>query len=275
MVRNVRGFIVALAVVAASAVAAQGSQQGPALARQAWMVNGIERTALIAAPNGTQARTPARHTPVILVFHGHGGTSLNAARTFRIHDAWPEALVIYPQGLPTSGQIVDPQGKLPGWQHVPGGEGDRDLKFVDAMLGWVTEKYGLDPAHTFAAGHSNGGSMVYVLWAARGDRFAALAPSSSVFRTEESRLAKPKAAFIIAGRQDPLVPFAAQERSLESVLRLNKAERTGEPWSGGAVRHVSSAGADVVSYIHPGGHPVPDDSGALIVRFFKIVDAAK
>src|SRR5580765_7228602 len=155
IVRIARAFIVSLAVVAASAAAVHGRQQTPGLARQTWVVDGIERTALIAAPSGTQARTPTGHTPVVLVFHGHGGTSLNAARTFRIHDAWPEALVIYPQGLPTSGQIVDPQGKLPGWQHVPGGEGDRDLKFVDAMLSWVTGKYGLNPAHTFAAGHSN------------------------------------------------------------------------------------------------------------------------
>lgn len=192
-----------------------------------------------------------------------------------MHEAWPEALVIYPQGLPTVGQLTDPEGQRPGWQHMPGGEGDRDLRFIDAMLGWVGEKYGLDPARTFAAGHSNGGSMVYTLWAARSDRFAAVAPSSSIFRPDVSAKAKPKPVFIVAGREDALVRFPAQQRSLQSVLRLNQADLTGQPWADGAVKHSSKVGADVVAYIHPGGHQLPADSGALMARFFKSLAVAK
>jgi len=207
--------------------------------------------------------------PLVIVFHGHGGSSANAARTFQTHTLWPQALVMYPQGLPTAGQITDPEGRLPGWQHVPGGERDRDLKLVDAMLAWAAKTYQVDSARQFAAGHSNGGSMTYVLWAARGDRFAAFAPSSSVFRRDVIRMAKPKPAFIVAGEQDPLVPFVAQRRSFDDVLSLNRAETAAESWFGGAVRHRSTGGADVIAYIHPGGHPMPNDAGALIVRFFQ------
>jgi polyhydroxybutyrate depolymerase len=210
-----------------------------------------------------------QQAPLVLVFHGHGGTSANAARTFNTHALWPEALVVYPQGLPTRGQVTDPEGKLPGWQHVPGGEQDRDLKFVDAMLSWAKEKYQVDSSRQFVAGHSNGGSMTYVLWAARGDRFAALAPSSSVFRADVIRMAKPKPAFVVAGHQDALVPFAAQRRSLDALLTLNQAAREGQAWSGGADRHSSRVGADVVAYIHPGGHQMPANTGSLIVAFFK------
>lgn len=237
--------------------------------RQTWTIEGVERSALVASPK-TRAVTESP-IPFVLVFHGHGGTSANAARTFRIHEAWPDALVVYPQGVPTVGQVTDPQGRLPGWQHRPGGEDDRDLKFVDAMFAWATEKHRIEPARTFAAGHSNGGSMVYTLWAARGDRFAAFAPSSSVFRADVIISARPKPVFIVAGRQDALVPFTAQERSLQGVLRLNQAGRSGEVWSGGTLRHASAIGADVVTYIHPGGHPMPPDAGSLMVRFFKSV----
>ena len=258
--------VLAAALLATSVLVARQRDQAPGLERHSWTINGAERTALVAIPKQPQPR------PItVLVFHGHGGNSLNAARTFRIHESWPEALVLYPQGLPTVGQITDPQGRLPGWQHVPGGEGDRDLKFFDVMLQWVAEKYGVDPSRTFAAGHSNGGSMVYTLWAARGDRFAAFAPSSSVFRLDVIARAKPKPAFIIAGKQDALVPFATQERSLQAVLRLNQADRIGTPWDGGAVRHASKTAADVIAYIHPGGHPMPADSGVLITRFLKSV----
>ncbi len=177
--------------------------------------------------------------------------------------------MIYPQGLPTVGALTDPEGKLPGWQQAPGVNGDRDLHLTDAMLAWATSRYAIDPARIFAAGHSNGGSMVYLLWAVRGDQFAAFAPSASVFRLNLISTATPKPAFIIAGKEDALVPFAAQQLSLAAVLRLDKAAPDGAAWSGGATKHASTIGADVIAYIHPGGHPMPDDAGALIVRFFQ------
>src|SRR5690348_2580927 len=165
MVRMRWVSVAAMLVLAAGVLSAQTRlpQQIAGLARQTWTIDGVQRTALVALPKGD-----AREVPLVFVFHGHGGTSLNAARTFRTHEFWPEALVVYPQGLPTMGQVTDPEGKLPGWQHMPGSEGDRDLKLFDAMLKWAGEKYSVDPARTFAAGHSNGGSFVYALWAARG-----------------------------------------------------------------------------------------------------------
>jgi polyhydroxybutyrate depolymerase len=261
----------ALLIAAAVTMTSAQGRGVAGLTSQTWMVNGVERSALIAAPatRGTDKGGP----PLVLVFHGHGGSSAQAARSFRLHEAWPEAIVIYPQGVSTVGQVTDPEGRQPGWQHRPGGAADRDLKFVDVMLTWAAERYAFNSAQLFAAGHSNGGSMVYVLWAARGDRFAAFAPSSSVFRLAEIKTAKPKPVFIVAGRQDALVPFATQQLSLAGVLRLNQAPREGQKWSGAAQRHTSAVGADVVTYIHPGGHPMPADSGALMVQFFKSVVA--
>jgi len=58
--------------------------------------------------------------PVVLVFHGHGGTARYAARTFALHRHWPEAIVVYPQGLNTPGRRTDPEGRRPGWQHAAG-----------------------------------------------------------------------------------------------------------------------------------------------------------
>ena len=271
--------IVLFAVMLGSGVAllAQGPAQGRAqtaaptgLVRQTWTVDGVERSALVAVPRGVES---AAHVPLVLVFHGHGGTSANAARTFRIHEAWPEAVVIYPQGLPTVSLLVDPEGRLPGWQSLTGDNGDRDLHLTDAMLAWAASHYPIDPARVFAAGHSNGGSMVYLLWAVRGDRFAAFAPAASVFRPALLARAAPKPALIIAGREDPLVPFASQQRTIDAVLRLNQAAPDGADWSGAARLHASTIGAVVVAYVHPGGHPMPADAGALMVRFFKSVAA--
>ena len=259
------------AIVTGSATLFAGPAQTKAvLETHTWKVNGVERTALVAAPRGDLS--PKSTVPVVLVFHGHGGTSKNAAATFRIHDAWPEALVMYPQGLPTEGQIVDLIGAYSGWQHLAGMDKDRDVHFVDEMLEWAGKQYRTEPEQTFAAGHSNGGSMVYVLWTVKPDKFAAFASASSVFPAVLLGGAKPKPAFIVAGRQDALVPFALQQWSLDGVLRIDQAEQADHEWIGDARRHAPLAaghGAEVIAYVHSGGHPMPSDAGELMVKFFK------
>ena len=72
--------------------------------------------------------------PLVFDFHGHGGTAKHAARTHHFHEAWPEAVVVYMQGLNTPGKLTDPEGKKSGWQSGPGDQKDRDLKFFDAVL---------------------------------------------------------------------------------------------------------------------------------------------
>ncbi len=246
---------------------AVAQRQADRLIRQTWTIDGVERTALVAAPSGL---VPAGGSPLVLIFHGHGGTAAHSSRTFAVHTHWPEAVVIYGQGLPTPGRISDPTGQKPGWQHAVGDQGDRDLKYVDAMLTWARSRFTIDAKRVYAGGHSNGGTMTYVLWVGRGDVFAAVAPSASVFRRDLMPTAKPKPALIIVGDKDALVPVPAQRLSLASTLGLNQASRTGEPWSGPYAKlHRSAIGADVVAYVHPGDHTMPPDAGAMMARFFK------
>lgn len=275
-------------MLSAGVLAAQARPQG--LARETWRVDGVERTALVAIPAATPSSSlTARGAPpplaaaprladslgaaaagaLVLVFHGHGGTSAHSAKTFGIHTHWPDALVVYAQGLPTPGRLSDPEGTRPGWQSGVGEQGDRDLKLVDAILKWAKTTHKIDDRRIYAAGHSNGGSMVYVLWAARADFFAAFAPSSSIFQLGLLKSAKPKPALVIAGEKDQLVRFAGQKLSLAAMLRLNQADSNGEPWEGKTRLHRSKVGADVVAYIHPGDHTMPADAGALMVKFFQ------
>jgi polyhydroxybutyrate depolymerase len=261
-------------MVAVSATVFARPAPAPPLELHTWKVDGVERTALVSAPKEI---TPKTIVPVVLVFHGHGGTSRNAASSFRVHESWPDALVMYPQGLPTEGKIVDLIGDYSGWQHLAGMDHDRDLHFVDEMLSWAGKQYKTDSAHVFAAGHSNGGSMVYVLWVTRPDKFAAFASASSVFPAALLGNAKPKPAFIVAGRQDALVPFALQQWSLNGVLRIDHADAADHEWGGDARRHEplgGGRGAEVIAYIHSGGHPLPSDAGELMVKFFKEIAAS-
>ena len=174
-----------------------------ALRRQQWTVDGVVREAQVYV--SPEARTNA--TPVVFAFHGHGGSMQNAARTFSIHTRWPEALVIYMQGLDTPGRLTDPEGKRPGWQPAVGDQGDRDLKFFDAVLKSLRQEYKVDTRRIYATGHSNGGGFTYLLWAERADVFAAVAPSAAAAPRVLDQL-KPKPVLHVVGEKDALVkPF--------------------------------------------------------------------
>ena len=128
-----------------------------------WIVDGVDRVALVYAPS-TAAASP---TPVVFAFHGHGGTMQHAARMFAYHKHWPEAIVVYLQGLHTPGKLTDPEGIRPGWQHGAGAEQDRDLKFFDVILAKQKLDYQVDGSRIYSTGHSNGSGFTCLLWSRR------------------------------------------------------------------------------------------------------------
>lgn len=235
-----------------------------------FQVDGVARTALVHAP--ASAKTNA--SPLVFVFHGHGGNARQAARSFHLETEWPEAIVVYMQGLPTPGGLVDPDGKLPGWQGVPHGQGDRDLKFFDAVLARMKQDYSVDTNRVYATGHSNGGLFTYLLWLERGNAFAAVAPSAAA-ATFAPRLA-PKPVMHLAGEKDALVKFAWQQRMMEALRKVNGCNAPGEPWGGDkrCTLYSSKDGVPVVTFIHAGGHQFDAAAPALMVKFFKQHPAA-
>lgn len=259
--RPFREILITLVLIATAI--ASGAFAADVPARREWTVDGVVREALVYAP--TRAKTEA--TPVIFAFHGHGGTMQNSARTFAYHTRWPEAIVVYPQGLKTPGRLTDPEGKKFGWQHGLGDQGDRDLKFFDTMLASLQQDYKVDAKRLYATGHSNGGGFTYLLWAARGERFAAFAPSGAAAPTLLTKL-KPKPVLHVAGENDPLVKFTWQKLTMDALRKLNQCGE-GEPWEQSCTRYPSKLDAPVVTFIHSGGHKFPEDAPAIIVKFFK------
>jgi polyhydroxybutyrate depolymerase len=235
----------------------------PGFSRMEFTVEGVAREALVYAP--ATARTAA--APVVFVFHGHGGSARHVEQSFAIDRHWPEAISVYMQGLPTPGQLTDPAGNEAGWQAAAGDHGDRDLKFFDAVLARLKHDYRVDEKRIYATGHSNGGGFTYLLWAERGNVFAAVAPSAAVARYV-TRLT-PKPAMLLAGSQDTLVKFAWQKQMMEAVRKLNGCDSAGQSWADRCVAYSSRAGTPVVTFIHSGGHKFDRDSARLIVKFFK------
>lgn len=230
--------------------------------KRTWQVDGAQREAIV--------RTPAKKSgkpPLVFVFHGHGGTMQHSERRMNMHDLWPEAVVVYPQGLPTKGQLTDPEGKKPGWQSMKGNESDRDLKFFDAMLETMMKDYNADPNRVYVTGHSNGGSFSYLLWQQRHDKLAAAAPSGAAGRNAQGL--KPLPAIHFAGEKDPLVKFEWQERTMDLARTANNCDKEPKDWADKCKLYPSKSGTPYVVYTHPGGHEYPREAPALTVKFFK------
>lgn len=250
-------WLIAVVCVTSSAFAA--AEPAPTK----WTIDGVEREALVYLPSTSSKSNP----PVIFAFHGHGGNMHFAARGMAFQNAWPEAIVVYPQGLPTPGLVMDREGKKPGWQREAGQGGNRDLKFVDAILNTLREKYSIDEKRIYATGFSNGGFFTYLLWSQRANVFAAFAPGGSVLLPQVS-LTQPRPVLHYGGRADRLAIFGKQEATIEKIQSFNGCANAGEPCGADCTLYNSTKNAPVATFIHPLGHLYPPQVTPVIVKFF-------
>lgn len=256
---NIRLFLLATLIALPHPATGQEGKTGD------WIVDGVKRQAIIKPP----ARKSTGPVPVIFGFHGHCGNMQNYARK-DFQKYWPEAIIVSPQGLPTPGIISDPQGLRAGWQNTIGGQIDRDLNFVDAILKTLHEEYQIDDNRIYVTGHSNGGGFTYLLLAARPKVFAAYAPSaagSPALRTTSDL--KPAPVFHLAGEKDNVVSFEMQKRTMAAIRKLNQCSDDGKDWAPKCKLYSSKINAPFVSYIHGGDHTYPNEANELIVKFFK------
>ena len=205
-----------------------------------WQVDGETRQAIVHAPESAGAEA----SPLILSFHGFGDNAQNFQYT-NLHVAWPDAIVVYFQGLPT-------RRGLPGWQVEPGG-GNRDLALVDAALASLREAYSIDDDRIYATGYSNGGMFAYLLWAERPGVFAAYAPVAARLRPSV-RPTEPRPVFHVAGERDRGGPLLRSGRSRDSRGHRRERRRCGDRLRGrlhGARSRHGGAGHDVDPWRRP------------------------
>jgi polyhydroxybutyrate depolymerase len=222
-----------------------------------WSIDGEARQAIVYPPFGERAIGRA---PVVFAFHGHGDDAEHF-QVVGIHDAWPEAVVVYFQGLPSR------RDGLPGWQVERGEDNDRDLKLVDAALASLPRDFSVDPRRIYATGFSNGANLTYLLWAERPEVFAAYAPVAARLRPSVLP-AEPKPLLHVAGRQDMQIPFADQESAIETAKRVNGVSGGGTSCGNGCTKYSTSGTNALMTWIHPGGHTYPAGTADRIVRFF-------
>ncbi|HZP65040.1 MAG TPA: prolyl oligopeptidase family serine peptidase [Rudaea sp.] len=252
-----RSFVFALAIgVFAPAVSAGVPQ------RMTFDVGSTEREALVFSPAAGGA--DEKH-PLVFAFHGHGGNMRGFAQAAELQSHWPQAIVVYPQGLPTPSRI-DAEGTKPGWQARAGEQADRDLKFVDAMLASLRKQYRVDDQHVFATGFSNGAFFSMLLWLERSNDFAGFAVVGGGLHAGMT-LPVPKPVLHIAGETDPLVTPSIARFAIAEEQRADAAPDPGENCGAGCT--LFHGKADVKTVWHPGGHIYPPQAAELTVEFFR------
>lgn len=166
---------------------------------------GQQRQYLLRLPPGQPS--DRRGWPLVLVFHGGAGDTLNAERMtgFTTLGQQRGFAVLYPQGTPAAGQ------RLGTWNatHCCGTAMRQrvdDTGFVAAVLDQVLQRQAIDAKRVYAAGLSNGGLMVHRVAAAYPERWAAIAPVIASLFGDEPTPASPVPTFIINGELDTAIP---------------------------------------------------------------------
>jgi polyhydroxybutyrate depolymerase len=177
-------------------------------------IAGDARTYLVSAPADYQ---PDQPYPLVFAWHGRTSNPEQARSYFGIEAAAADAaIVVYPAGLPVTGDPADT-----GWDLSATGI---DVAFFDALLGRLSGEYCVDTARVFSTGHSFGGYLSNVLGCVRGDDLRAIAPVAG--GGPYGGCSGSVAVWVAHGSTDSVVPIAEGQGSRDHWVGANGC---GEP----------------------------------------------
>lgn len=204
--------------------------------------------------------------PSVLYFHGYGRSSKTVVENDDLVDA------VHNAGT----ALIVPDGRNATWAHVGSPSSARDdLAFVDAVMADADSRLPLDKDRRYAAGFSQGGSMVWDVACYRGGDFAAFLPIAGAFwEPLPKSCTVPANLRHVHGISDPVVPMEGrairQWRQGDVLKGVAVWRRTngcdGEPardetrdglacrtWNG------CDSGKTLQLCLHEGGHALRDD----------------
>jgi polyhydroxybutyrate depolymerase len=162
-------------------------------------IDGVKREYIVHLPPNF---TSQKKLPLVLVFHGGGGTAQNSIQFYGMNAIADTAnfIVVYPNGIKK------------GWndgREVKKHSQD-DIGFIRQLLQRLSQDYPVDEQRIFSTGISNGGFFSFTLALRLPDKFRAIAPvcatiAKDIFDTY--RPSKPISLLLINGTEDPLVPY--------------------------------------------------------------------
>lgn len=221
-----RRGIAAAGLLGLSLAACHSMPQPPAHTRRITTeVGGLQRTYLVHTPPGLQQRRP-----VVIMYHGYGGTAAQAMRQTGLAAKADAAgfIAAFPNGSRphpgwSAGFWTNRQSWNDGSGRFPSGEANvDDVAFTRAMMEELVSRFGVDPRRVYLVGFSNGSSMALRAAAAMPCRFAAVATvaSAGLRVPMPAHLDCPVSLLSVQGDADPLDPLEGGD-----VTILGKTER--------------------------------------------------
>jgi polyhydroxybutyrate depolymerase len=218
------------------------------------------RKVLIHVPAGYD---PAHPAPLVLAFHGGGGSASFMADDTR-YGLQREAdqggfIVAFPNGASRL-----PGGRFATWNagaccgYARDQDSD-DVGFARAVVGAIEARYAVDAGRVFATGMSNGGMIAHRLACDAADVFRAVASVAGTDATSHCSPSRPVSVLHIHARDDDHVRFDGGAgpgafRDPRSVMDFVSVPETIARWvqrdqcSGGAQRVLQVAGAYCDAY---------------------------
>ncbi|MBL8877878.1 MAG: hypothetical protein JNG88_02060 [Phycisphaerales bacterium] len=193
-------------------------------------VGDYERTYSLYTPASFQNGT---ETPIVVVLHGIGLSGDVALADGR----WKEKadnegfVVVGPDALPTNPDepvnLLTNQRTWESTQFSLGGStSNRDVLFFDSLLTDLSSKLGFTVSSVYVAGHSEGGSMAFILASERGSKVRAIAAVASHWIGLGPQPDPPTPTIYIVGSEDPIVPIEDNSGGI-----LPSAEFTLQRWA--------------------------------------------
>ena len=230
-----------------------------------WMVDGVERNALVYIPE----KELLKNTPLIFVWHGHGGSAEKFIKRFPVHKLWKEAIVVFPQGV-NSKSPWDIKAEKTGWQFQIGDYNDRDIKFFDTMYTYFSNTFPIDDDRVYCTGSSNGGTFTYILLQLRPRVFAAAAPAITANIGLENiyeMSIPPIPIFHTSGKKEN--SFTKQTKLVNYIIKEKKAEYVGYWNDNIQTEYYKSDKGNLVWFKHNDSHRWRTRDTELIANFFK------
>lgn len=163
--------------------------------------------------------------------------------------------------------FLAPQGLNAGWANT----GDRDIRFMRAMINEVQQSVCTDTKKVFATGFSFGGMMSNAIGCQMGDVVRAIAPMAGSLWSGCAQSSDKVAALFIHAKDDNVVPYSAGEEARNVFLARNSCSSTTTSiGSNGCVEHENCITGKPVVWCgtETGGHWYPEFSAAVTKQFF-------
>jgi polyhydroxybutyrate depolymerase len=215
-------------------------------------VDGRSRSFILRMPAGD----PHAVAPVVVAFHPFGMSAEYMQARVPIGRAWPQAIVVYPEG----------SGRPQSWQNRPGDLGDRDLRFFDAMRGWLRDHACVDEGRMFVIGYSNGAGLAYAIACARSTVVAGIAIASG--RLGCTPVA-PVPVIMRHGTRDATIGYVQALTAAAAFSTANACKAPPKSGAPGCSEAAGCASARVVLCTDDGGHEYDPAFTAEAVDFFR------